>query len=213
MASDDQLHTDIGNAVRDHYARGTQFSSKDFEGMSDKEHSLVLHHSGQLQRGAPETAMLAIQRKLGGGVYDFSVEHTGDLYWRTHHMRIHGMSEHGEVGNKVDKVLRTLKNPYGFEREMKENIKSNSAFSKDPSIHWDTAVVLGKDYANEHNKLPVYNHPASLMVQATNHLGNMRFGATTETLNQLKGLHDNEAHWDDLHSRQGTIDFLKSQGK
>ena len=213
MASDDQLHVDIGNAISDHYARGTQFSSKDFEGMSDKEHSIVLHHSGRLQRGEPESAMLRIQNKLGGGVYSHAVEHTGDLYWRTHAQRHVGMSDHAEVGNKVDKVLRGLTSPYGFEREMKENLKGNSAYKKDPSINWESAVLLGKDYASAHDRLPAYNQPASMMAQATRHLGSMRFGATTETLSQLKGLHDNESHWDALHSRQGTIDFLKSQGR
>jgi len=204
---------DIENDVLDRHQRGTPYSSTDFENMTDDEHAAVLSHSGNIQRGAPEEAMLAIQRKLGGGIYPFAVEHTGDLYWRTHHARMHGRSEHDEVGKKIDKVLRTLKHPYGFEREMKENITNNSTVMKDPSIHWDTAVVLGKDYANRHNKLPVYTYPASLMVQATNHLGNMRFGATTATLEHLQELHSNEDLWEQLHSRQGSIDFLKSQGK
>lgn len=203
----------IENDVLDRHQRGTPYSSTDFENMTDAEHTAVLSHSGNIQRKGPEEAMLAIQRKLGGGVYDFAVEHTGDLYWRTHHARMHGRSEHDEVGKKIDKVLRTLKHPYGFEREMKENIRNNSAYMKDPSIHWDTAVVLGKAYADEHKKLPVYTYPASLMVQATNHLGNMRFGATTATLEQLKELHNDEDLWERLHSRQGSIDFLKSQGK
>lgn len=213
MASKDQLHMDIGKDVDDRYKRGTPFSSKDFEGMSDKEHSIVLHHSGMIQRGAPELAMYRIQSKLGGGVYSHVVEHTGDLYYRTHHMRNSGMSDHNEVGLKNNRVLTELKSPYGFERNMKEDLKGNAAYSKDQSINWDSAVVLGKDYANEHNKLPVYNHPALLMTQATNHLGNMRFGATTATLEQLKSLHGDENHWEALHSRQGSIDFLRSQGK
>ena len=213
MASDDQLHTDIHNAVDDHHTRGTQFTSKEFEGMSDKEHNIVLHHSARLQRGPAESAMDRIQYKLGGGVYSHVVEHTGDLYYRTQHSRHLGMSEHDEVGKKINRVLPILTAPYGFERDMRGSLKSNSADRKDPSINWDSAVVLGKDYADAHNRLPVYNYPASLMVQATNHLGNMRFGATTATLEQLKGLHGNEDHWETMHSRQGSIDFLRSQGK
>ena len=213
MAAHDKLHIDIGNAVEDRHDRGTPFSSKDFEGMSDKEHSIVLHHSGRLQRGPAESAMDRIQHKLGGGVYSHVVEHTGDLYYRTHHARHLGMSDHDEVGKKTNRVLDALNSPYGFEREMKENLTVNSTNSKDQSINWDSAVILGKDYADVHNKLPVYNQPASLMVQATNHLGNMRFGATTATLEQLKGLHSNEDHWNHLHSRQGSIEYLRSQGK
>ena len=204
---------DIENDVLDRHQRGTPYSSTDFENMTDAEHTAVLSHSGNIQRGAPEEAMLAIQRKLGPGLYSFAVEHTGDLYWRTHHARKYGRSEHNEVGNKIDKVLRDLTDQYGFERGMRENIKVNSAYNKDPSIHWDAAVVLGKAYADEHKKLPVYNLPSSLMVQATNHLGNMRFGATAATLEQLKELHNDEDRWEQLHSRQGSIDFLKSQGK
>ena len=204
---------DIENDVLDRHQRGTPYSSTDFENMTDKEHTAVISHSGNIQRKGPEEAMLAIQRKLGPGLYSFAVEHTGDLYWRTHHARMHGRSEHDEVGNKIDKVLRTLTDRYGFEREMRENLRGNSAYDKDPSINWDTAVVLGKAYAKEHNKLPVYNLPASLMVQATNHLGNMRFGATAATLEQLKELHNDEDHWEHLHSRQGSINYLKSIGK
>lgn len=213
MASEDQLNEDIGKDVEDRYERGTPFSSKDFEGMSDKEHNIVLHHSGRLQRGPAESAMDRIQHKLGGGVYSHVVEHTGDLYYRTHHARHLGRSDHDEVGKKTNRVLDALTSPYGFEREMKENLTVNSRVTKDQSVNWDSAVILGKDYADVHNKLPVYNYPASLMTQATNHLGNMRFGATTETLEQLKRLHGDEDNWEALHSRQGSIDFLRSQGK
>ena len=215
-----QKQQELSNQIRadvfDRHARGAHHSSKEIEGMSDEEYSHVLSALGQIQRGAPEDAVFAphgTYAKLGGGVYPWSTEHTGDLYWRTHASRDFGRSDIDEVVNKAEKVKRALDHPYGFKREMEENLRSNAIHSKDPSINWDTAVIVGKHYADEHDKLPVYNYPSALMTQATRHLGNMRFGAASATLGQILDLTKNEEHWDYLHSRQGSADFLKKLGR
>ena len=220
MASDEQAHmnrwSDIQMDTFARHHRGEQHSSKDLEGMSDKEHSQVLSAIGAIQRGAPEDAVFGKQgtyAKLGGGLYPWTTEHTGDLYWRTHAARDVNRSDSDAVVDKLQKVKYALDSPYGFKREMEENLQSNSRTHNDPSINWDTAVIVGKHYANEHDKLPVHNYPAELMTQATRHLGNMRFGAASATLGQLLDLTKDEDHWNHLHSRQGSIEYLKSQGK
>ena len=70
------------------------------------------------QRGAPEHAMLRVQRTMGGGVLSVMVEHIGDL--------THRMTEHADAGmwlediiqEKVKRGIRYLTSGYGFEKEM-----------------------------------------------------------------------------------------------
>ena len=219
--------------VNERYLAQKPFTSSDFEKMTDTEHAAVLHHSAELQRGAPEEAMLHIQRKLQGGSFPFDAEHLGDLYWRANHM--HGATRSGnfnDVDNKVAKTLRGLTHPYGYERTIKEDLAGSGNTM-------DEVRVLGQAYAKEHAKLPVYTYPSHLMSQITQHFGNLRFGATVGGLETLKPMvlhpnHDkfswsepskeemeeNQRHadamaqkWNAAHSRGATIDFLKSVGR
>ena len=241
--SDEALSKEVMHDVDRRYESGTPYSSGDFEGMTDQEHRLVLHHSAMLQRVHPEYAMNAIQRKLQGGAYQHIVEHVGDLYHRSQESPVGSNFGMGYVREKLNKTIPHLNGGYGFERKMRESLKANSDYLKDPSINWDTAVVLGKDYAKEHSRLPVYNYPALLMNQAAQHLGNMRFGAATAALEQLHPhVHvEDEPYealqypddpetpakvekwkehvegvyvkWRGLHTRQASIDFLKRIGR
>jgi hypothetical protein len=226
----DETHRQIGDDVRDRFHRGTPYSSKDFEGMSDAEHRSVLGHTGDLQRwhgngphgaeGAVFGEPHGISRMLGSGLYTWAAEHTGDMYWRTHHTQHWGQNELDAVQDKAEKVYRVLTQPYGFEREMRENLRTNSTYvhpgrtaPEAPHANWDTAVIVGKHYADEHSKLPVYHQPAELMGKATKYLGNMQFGATAAVLSEIVSRTNNEAQWDHDHSRQGNIDYLKSIGR
>lgn len=114
------------------------------------------------QRGAPEEAMLAIQRTRIAPLYAYVAEHVGDL---THRMSTlvevtQGRNcGYGMVAEKVCKTLRSLTDPYGFEREVREQIESfadGTAYTpQEAEIRLRTA---GKIYAEEHMKLPVFNH-------------------------------------------------------
>lgn len=112
----------------------------------------------QDQRGNPEHAMLRVQFVNGGGILNPVVEHVGDL--------THRMSQHAEYNNdgyeamsdKVEKTLRWLSHPYGFEREHKENLRDNAKYNG-ISVEEQTQKVnsaLDK-YAKEHSRLIVYN--------------------------------------------------------
>ena len=101
------------------------------------------------QRGAPEHAMLRIQHHpLGAGVYSFEVEHVGDL---THRMCqetsiVFGNFGYENVKDKVDKTLRNLERPYGFEREMQGNLKNNYYALKDSTLQGQTYEEALKDF-------------------------------------------------------------------
>ncbi len=102
------------------------------------------------QRGAPEHVMLKVQRVMGGGVLSVMVEHIGDL--------THRMTEHADAGfwlediiqEKVKRGIMYLSSPYGFEKEMLENMRANNT-----DVEKLDALLL--QYANEHENLPVYN--------------------------------------------------------
>lgn len=102
------------------------------------------------QRGAPEHVMLKVQRAMGGGVLSVMVEHIGDL--------THRMTEHADAGfwlediiqEKVKRGITYLSSPYGFEKEMHENMRANKT-----DVEKLDGLLL--QYANEHENLPVYN--------------------------------------------------------
>lgn len=135
------------------------------------------------QRGAPEMAMLRVQKVMGGGVLSPVVEHVGDI--------LHRMTEHADVPywlediveEKVKRGLRYLTHPYGFEREMQENIRANDT---------DAAKLdqMLAQYAKEHEKLPVYNVAHYHARESAVALGHKDWKKAIEHLTALKGMLD-----------------------
>lgn len=113
---------------------------------------------GEQQRGRPESAMLRLQRYIGGGVLSLVCEHDGDLIHRMTHMAPQGYFLGDYVKEKVDKTLRVLTNPYGFEREMFENFVHNADYYGKPRQEFQHhALELLWDYGLEFKKLTSYN--------------------------------------------------------
>ena len=131
---------------------------------------------GSAQRDKPESAMLRVQHAIGGGVLSFAVEHIGDLTHRMTHMVPYENLGTEMVADKVTKILRALRNPYGFEREHLENVKNNAAYRK---ISYEEAKKKVDDalkaYAQEHNKLPVYNKAQWMARESAIALGEQDF--------------------------------------
>jgi hypothetical protein len=161
---------------------------------------------GDAQRGAPESAMLAVQYAMSGGVLNPVVENVGDIIHRMTHMIGWWRDAPTSTGldyveNKVSSSLRYLTNKYGFEREFHENIVNNAKYGGgDPratKVAVDKALVR---YAREHSKLPVYNHPQYLARGAAMALGEQDFPKAIAYLKGLKGLTKNAKVWGEAAS-------------
>ena len=136
-----------------------------------------------MQRGSPEMAMLRVQRVMGGGVLSPVVEHIGDL--------THRMTEHADAGywlediiqEKVKRGLMYLTHGYGFEKEMKENMRAN----KTDAEKLDQMLL---QYAKEHEKIPVYNIAQYHGREAAIALGYKDWDESIKHLQALQGMLD-----------------------
>lgn len=158
---------------------------------------------GTAQRDLPETAMENAQRALGGGVLSFAIEHTGDL---THRMTEHIGEDHrgygpmsagyGNVEEKVDKVLSTLRHGYGFRREHNENMVSNANYHGVPlETYLDRAHLHLLQYAAAHRRLRVYNAAQFNAREAAVALGKEQFEDAAIHLEALARHLPNEGDW------------------
>lgn len=166
------------------------------------------------QRGRPERAMGAAQWAMGGGVLNFAIEHTGDLTNRmAKKMHITYLGDAGleYVDDKVRKVLRTIRWPYGFKREHEENMVNNKV---------DRAKVdrLLRRYADEHRKLPVFNLMQWNAREAAVALGEQNFPKAEAHLAEIeKVLDQDDAAWyaaatEFTLDREGKLQVIVSGG-
>ena len=108
---------------------------------------------GDEQRDAPEIAMVAAQRHLGGGVLDVCLEHVGDLSNRMSPLHPYSWAW-DETNKKIERCLRYLESGYGFDREMKENWKVASKYSENPDAWYTKTYQLLETYGTAHYNLP-----------------------------------------------------------
>lgn len=162
---------------------------------------------GENQRGKPESTMVKVQFCMGGGVLNPLVEHVGDLTNRmTAHLRYSKpntpltSSDFGleMVSNKVNKTLLWINNPYGFEKEMENNIKANALYRQEKDPYY-SEINLVKElnsildrYAKEHAKLKVYNYVQWLGRQSAIEIGKQNWNGVRKYLKDLKKIVDNE---------------------
>ena len=156
----DDLLTEEGVAAKDEEAKKPKAApAEDIRGQAVegtfKERTAALANA---QRGNPEFAMLKIHKASGGGVLGVVAEHGGDL---THRMAQGGgryHAGHTYMQEKLDLLDRTLNNPYGFEKEARENAVNNAKGQgvsvEDHQKSLDDALSV---YANEHKKLQTHN--------------------------------------------------------
>ena len=152
----------------------------------------------QGQRDKPEAAMLTLQREIGGGVLSGTSEHVGDLSHRIAEPNTRTSGGIEAVAEKVTKTLRSLRHPYGFEKEHLENLVSNAEYDN-VSLEERTAKVdkaLAK-YAAEHKKLKVYNLAQQRARDAAVGLGNKDYAGAIRNLEYLETLlQDEQAYLD-----------------
>lgn len=149
-----------------------------------------------LQRGEPESAMDAVQEAANGGVLSFVVEHAGDLIHRMTEHTAYGYDGRVNVLDKIQKVLRVLKEGYGFAREHRENMESNARYRAEPLGEMLGRVDAALDrYARAHAALPVYNRAQWLARRAAVALGKKRWSEAVGALERLQKLASNTEAW------------------
>lgn len=150
------------------------------------------HQAGRLQRGDPESAMLKVQNAYGGGLLNPVVEHSGDVLHRMTDFRQGGPGWIQEsFRDKINKVHRWLTHPYGFEKEMSENMVSNAKARGIPLEEHKAKVdnALSK-FAEEHSKLPSYNRTQWLVNKANVAIGKQEWETARDAYDQLKQIAD-----------------------
>ena len=158
----------------------------------DPEVPKLFTEMAQTQRGAPERAMLRVQKANVGGVLSPVVEHVGDL--------THRIAEHvGDarrvykdavltdiVLDKAEKTKRWLDHPYGFRREHEENLRANAHYSDMTYEAFKARVDKALEkYLYEHMGVPTYNEPQFLCRRAAIQVGKQEFEMASFTLGDL----------------------------
>lgn len=183
--------------------------------MTSDQFKTVLDSAASVQRAYPESTMLHAKRRIGSGLYTHSMEHIGDL---THRIAERG----GEFGTefvkpKVETQLRHLTWPYGYEREMREQIASNNQFRAEegkPLLSEENLHEIGHQYSEAHATVPVYNEPMHHARAAAMSLGLRRFDDTVQSLGRLQHfISAGEEKWKHLMSQPESVNFLRSQGR
>jgi hypothetical protein len=169
-----------------------------------------LDEVAQQQRGEPESKMLRLSGSDRGyewqpsQLYAWAAEHVGDL---THRIFQKPDFFKGKAGakEKIDKAINSLKNPYGFEKEVNEQIVNNYNYGRSKGKYQDQTleefrdefIQRSKDYAEAHKELPVYNEVGQLAKDAAIAIGEWRFKDATVSLEKLKDLYE-KGDWEEL---------------
>src|SRR6267142_870816 len=165
----------------------------------------------EAQRGAPEEAMLAIQKAQISQLYGFAAEKIGDIINRmSQGFGKKGIFEwsYSETLDKVEIAIRTLEHKYGFMREVTDQIDSNRKFYNEPANlgrnpnfapEASTETILrglSTDYAEAHENLPVFNAAQQLARDAASNFGRWQFEFALNNLRELKNhLDQPPSHW------------------
>jgi hypothetical protein len=165
-----------------------QHTSAEVAAMTPEQAMKVRQGTAAYQRSVPERTMNDIQFHTGGGVWSTAVEHVGDLSHRMNQAHSTDITM-GDVMPKVHSQLSNLSSRYGFAKEHGENLRSNAAYhGVSEGDHIMQAEHLGKKYAEEHRRTPVYNYPTEVAVDAAVSLGEGRFNDTRGHLEHLSAM-------------------------
>jgi hypothetical protein len=211
---------DLGSQFR-------QYSAAEVQQMSPDEALNTRKAAGRAQRGEPEAAMNRYQHTMGGGVMGHVMEHTGDL---THRMNQHPEGYAGlsiavdDSAPKIDRMSHALNHPYGFEKEMGENLRSNAAYKgQDIGTHTVAHDSMAKTYADAHRRLPVYNYPSEVARDTAVAVGEQRFDAARAGISTLHSMHhggkdSSGESWAEgdmrgllEHSQESMVDYLRGK--
>lgn len=141
----------------------------------------------------PHDATINVQKAIGGGVLYPVVEHAGDLLHTMTQKVREGSALQPLVQEKLDRVLGALTHGYGFEKELRANIRANANYLKTTPGQLQLKVNEAlNQYAQAHAKQKVYNLPQWLAKHAAVAIGRREFDKAVTYLKQLKALADSE---------------------
>ena len=197
--------------TRQRHAAGETLHADEVAQLPPTHYSALLDEAASVQRGRPESAMLTAQRRMGGGVYPHVLEHVGDL---THRIAEGGGVYGTEfVTPKVRRSLHSIDHPYGFEREMHEQIADNQRFRAsrgEEGVDVEEVGRLGRAYADEHRKVPAYTEPMMHGRQAAVALGEQDYPTASAHLNALqRSVDKGPEHWKSQMSQTASVRFLR----
>ena len=155
-----------------------------------------LHEVGSTQRGAPEIAMTEAQKAMGGsGLLSYALEHGGDLT-DTMTRGVKQNAGYYDVLKKVRTILKSLKDEYGFERELDTQLAKAQQRSglTEGKFHRVLNSKLRK-YVEEHKKVPVYNEAQRVARQVAIDLGNKDFNSAIKNLETLQSHLGSKEEW------------------
>lgn len=147
------------------------------------------------QRGAPEKAMLGLQRALGGGSAFKVVEHVGDLIHRmTDDLASGGFND---ISDKVNKILRYLGPDGSFEREFRVNMENNaSSMGRSLDEYTAEVQVALKKYGEEFGKLKPLNEAHELALDAVKAVADADWDQAAKHVRKLQDqLKRGKDHW------------------
>ena len=153
------------------------------------------------QRGDAEQAMKRVQRIVGGGAINYSVEHSGDILHRTYEnvaVNYHKDFGYHTVKNKVTKVSDAISeiNRRGFWNIEEENYPyATGAKDKTLEQHKEQIIKALKEFADEHDKLPAENDLQKTVKTINNAIGNLNFDLAQVGLQKLLGKLRSEKSW------------------
>jgi hypothetical protein len=206
----------FAETVRQRHAANTPFNADEVEAMSDDQYKVVLNDVANMQRGEPEHAMDRAQVTFGGGLYGHALEHIGDL---THRMN-ERFATYGDgfdpeyVVPKVTSQLRSLTHPYGYDREVGEQLEGNKRYREREGKPVPSDADLynaRRDYTLGHHNLPVYNEAGYHAKAAAVHIGLQNTDKATEHLQSLKAMTEDNDRYQQAMSREGAVSWLRSQ--
>jgi hypothetical protein len=168
----------------------------------------------EAQRDKPESAMVRVQYKLGGGFMSTVIEHAGDILHRTYE-RINvnnGSFGYETVKYKVDLALKRISELLLNKDEFRRNAVSNFANDKRSTGTSEQHLVevkkLLKEFGDAHAELPA-NNELQRRVKALNvALGNLDFNSAHRELKFLNTKLINESTWTNF-AKEGMSDSNK----
>lgn len=208
LASGETLQVPDGDLRRPPYTRSGTVKTEVITGHTPRDPFDVL---AEAQRGAPEAAMLEIQKAQISQLYGFAAERIGDIVNRM----AQGFGKKGlfdwsysETLDKVQSAIRSLEHPYGFAKEVSEQIIANKKFNDEPTNlnknsnfgpNASTITILrglSTDFAEAHENLPVFNEAQQLARDAASSFGRWDYDVALNKLNILEAhLLKGHDHW------------------